>query len=414
MDKPCVVGLDIGTTKICAVVGQVGSNGIVEMLVIGQSESTGLRKGMVVNIEQTTEAIRSAIKAAELMTNTHIHSVYVGIAGSHIVSLDSHGLIAVRGNMIEKSDIERVLDAAKAIAIPADREVLHILPQEYIVDDQKGIVNPLGMAGVRLEASVHIVTGATSSVKNIYSACSRSDVEVHGMSLESIASAKAVLTDPERELGVALVDMGGGTTDIAIYINNAIRYTKVIELGGQNVTNDIAFGLRTPVSSAEEIKIHHACAMVDLVYTDEQIEVPSVGGVNPRRISKQLLAEICEPRMDEILSKVDQVLMDSGLKNKLGAGVVLTGGTARIEGCTELAELIFQLPVRIGCPCKVGGLKDLVNKPQYATVVGLLLEADAVLPPLSTSAERPLKDEDEPGLFARLFAMMKSWFSDIR
>lgn len=409
-----IVGLDIGTTKICAVVGEVESDGLVDIKGIGQSESTGLRKGMVVNIEQTTQAIRSAIQEAELMAGCEIHSVYVGIAGSHILSLNSHGVIAIKGSEIEKSDIDRALDAARAGSIPADKEVLHILPQEYIVDKQKGIINPLGMAGVRLEVSVHIVMGATSSAKNIYRACSRSNLDVDGMCLESLASARAVLTDPERELGVALVDMGGGTTDVAIYTNNAIQYTAGVPLGGQNVTNDIAFGLRTPMASAEEIKIHYGCAMADLVQEDEQIEVPSVGGVNPRRISKQVLAEICEPRMDEILSRVDQILVESGFKERLGAGVVLTGGCARTEGCIQLAEEIFRLPVRIGNPTRVGGLKDLVNKPQYATVVGLLREADAVLPPVAATSNKPVRDEDEPGIISRVFSTMKNWFSDIR
>lgn len=411
-----IAGLDIGTTKICAVVGEVESDGLVEIKGIGESESTGLRKGMVVNIEQTSRAIKSAIREAELMTDCEIHSVYVGIAGNHILGLNSDGLIAISGNEIDENDIERVLAAAKNIAIPADREVLHILPQEYIVDKQRGIINPLGMAGVRLEVNVHIVTGATSSVQNIYRACERSNLEVDGMSLESLASARAVLTDPERELGVALVDLGGGTTDIAVYTNNAIKHTAVVALGGQNVTNDIAFGLRTPGTAAEEIKIHYACAMADLVRSDEQIEVPSVGGQSPRRISRQVLAEICEPRMDEILSRVDQVLMDSGHKENLGAGIVLTGGTAQIDGCVELAEDIFRMPVRIGYPYKVGGLKDLVNNPKYATVVGLLREADSRLAPVvNNNTPKAIGDEKkEPGLWHRIRHMMTDWFSDVR
>ena len=411
-----IAGLDIGTTKICAVVGEVESDGLVEIKGIGESESTGLRKGMVVNIEQTSKSIREAIHEAELMTACEIHSVYVGIAGNHIFSLNSDGLVAVSGNEINQSDIDRVLDSAKNAAIDGDREVLHILPQEYLVDKQRGIIHPLGMAGVRLEVAVHIVTGASSSVQNIYRACERSNLEVDGMCLESLASAKAVLTAPELELGVALVDLGGGTTDIAVYTNNAIRHTAVVGLGGQNVTNDIAFGLRTPVASAEAIKIHYACAMADLVRSDEQIEVPSVGGLSPRRISRQVLAEICEPRMDEILSRVDQVLVDSGHKENLGAGIVLTGGTAQIDGCVELAEEIFRMPVRVGYPYMVGGLKDLVNNPKYATVVGLLREADAKLAPLAsaTSSKPVIEDKKEPGLWGKLKHMMGDWFSDVR
>ena len=408
-----IVGLDIGTTKICAVVGEVAGDGLVEIKGIGLSESTGLRKGMVVNIEQTVQAIRSAIQEAELMAGCEIHSVYVGIAGSHILSLNSHGVIAVKGNEIDKQDVERAIDAARAIAIPADREVLHILPQEYIVDNQRGIVDPLGMAGVRLEVRVHIVTGATTSAKNIYSSCNRSDLDVDGMSLECLASAKAVLSPEERELGVALVDLGGGTSDVAIFANNAIKHTAVLAMGGQYVTNDIAFGLRTPMAEAEKIKTRYGCALTDLVQSDEPIMVPSVGGVIPRRVERRVLAEICEARMDEILSRVNQIIIDSGYSDILGAGVVLTGGSALLEGCKDLAEQVFRKAVRIGYPRNVGGLKDLVNHPKYATAVGLLREAYA-LAPQSNNANKPVADENEPGFLARIVAIMKGWFSDIK
>ncbi|MCR4667015.1 MAG: cell division protein FtsA [Desulfovibrio sp.] len=409
-----IVGLDIGTTKICAVVGEVDNDDRVEIKGIGLSESRGLRKGMVVNIDQTVQAIRSAIQEAELMAGCEIHSVYVGIAGNHILSLNSHGVIAVKGNEIDRQDIDRAIDAARAIAIPADREVLHIIPQEYIVDNQRGILDPLGMAGVRLEVRVHIVTGATTSAKNIYRSCNRSDLDVDGISLECLASAKAVLSPEEQELGVALVDLGGGTTDIAVFANNAIKHTAVLALGGQNVTNDIAYGLKTSLAQAEKIKMRYACALADLVRGDaEQIEVLSVGGLTPKRLSREILADICEPRMDEILSRVDQILTDSGHKDKLGAGVVLTGGTALIEGCQQLAEQIFRMPVRIGFPRNVGGLKDLVNNPKYATAVGLLREANALLPQ-DTNSNKPRPTEEGPGLFARILATMKSWFSDVK
>ena len=408
-----IVGLDIGTTKICAVVGEVGHDDLVEIKGIGLSESTGLRKGMVVNIEQTVRAIKSAIQEAELMAGCEIHSVYVGIAGSHILSLNSQGVIAVKGNEIDRQDIERAIDAAKAIAIPADREVLHILPQEYIVDNQRGILDPLGMAGVRLEVRVHIVTGATTSAQNIYRSCQRSDLDVDGMSLECLASAKAVLSPEERELGVALVDLGGGTTDIAVFANSSIKHTAVLAMGGQNVTNDIAFGLSTPMAAAERIKIGYGCALADLVQGDEQIEVPSVGRVTPRRLRRQILAEICEPRMAEILERVDQVLQSSGYKSQLGAGIVLTGGSSLIDGCCELAEQIFRMPVRIGLPTNVGGLKDLVNSPKYATAVGLLREAYALVPQYN-NPNKPVVDEEEPGMFSRILATMKGWFSDIK
>ncbi|MBQ7606800.1 MAG: cell division protein FtsA [Desulfovibrionaceae bacterium] len=409
-----IVGLDIGTTKICAVVGEVESDGLVEIKGIGLSESTGLRKGMVVNIEQTVQSIRAAIHEAELMAGCEIHSVHVGIAGNHISSLNSHGVIAVSGNEIDRHDIERAIDAAKAIAIPADREVLHILPQEFIVDNQRGILDPLGMAGVRLEVDVHIVTGATTSAKNIYRSCNRSDLDVDGMSLECLASARAVLSAEERELGVALIDLGGGTSDIALFVNDAIKYTAVLPLGGQNVTNDIAFGLKTPIAAAEKIKLNYACALAELVRGDDLIEVPSVGGVMPKRISRQVLAEICEPRMDEILSIIDRdFLVKSGFKDRLGAGVVLTGGSSMIEGCCELAEEIFGMPVRIGYPRNVGGLKDLVNNPKYATAVGLLREAQAQAPMVNT-ASKQIVEENEPGLLSRVVQTMKSWFSDIK
>ena len=343
-----IVGLDIGTTKICAVVGELTESGLVDVVGIGTSVSTGLRKGVVVNIEQTVQSIRKAVEDAELMAGCEIHSVYVGIAGSHIMGINSHGVIAVKGGEVAQRDVERALDAARAVAIPADREVIHILPQEYIVDNQRGIADPLGMAGVRLEVKVHIVTGAVSSAQNIVRSCHRSQLEVSDIALESLASAQAVLTEEEREIGVALVDLGGGTTDIAVFANDAIKHTAVLALGGQNLSNDIAFGLRTPVASAEKIKLKYGCALADLVRHDEFIEVPSVGGRDPRRLSRQVLAEICEPRMEEILYLVDQTLVRSGYKDMIGAGVVLTGGTALMEGCQELGEQIFNLPTRIG------------------------------------------------------------------
>jgi cell division protein FtsA len=366
-----IVGLDVGTTKICAVVGELNAKGLVEVLAMGTSPSTGLRKGVVVNIDQTVQSIRKALEEAELMAGCSIRSVYVGIAGSHIKGFDSHGVIAVKGGEVTARDMERALDAARAVAIPADREVLHTLAQEYIVDNQRGIVDPLGMAAVRLEVKVHIVTGAASSAQNILRSCHRSGLEVADIALESLASSKAVLTKEEREIGVALVDFGGGTTDIAIFANDAIKHTGVLGLGGQNLTNDIAFCLRTPMAAAEKIKLKYGCALVDMVRSEESIEVPSVGGREPRRLLRQGLAEICEPRMEEILFLVEQELSHSGYKDMLGAGVVLTGGAALIEGCQELAEQIFNLPTRVGYPLNTGGLKDVVDSPKFATAVGL-------------------------------------------
>lgn len=404
-----IVGLDIGTTKICAVVGYVNSDGEVEVVGIGTSVSTGMRKGVVVNIEQTVQSIRSAIEDAELMAGCEINAVYAGIAGSHIMSINSDGVIAVKGGEVSQRDIERAMDAARTMAIPADREVIHTLPQEFIVDNQRGIVDPLGMAGVRLEVKVHIVTGAVSSAQNIVRACNRSRLEVADLALESLASAKAVLTQEEREIGVALVDLGGGTTDIAIFANDAIKHTAVLALGGQNLSNDIAFGLRTPMASAERIKIKYGCCLGDLVRNDELIEVPSVGGREPRRISRRVLADICEPRMDEILRLVDQIIARSGYKDMLGAGIVLTGGTALMEGCQELGEEIFRRPTRVGYPLRIGGLKDVVNSPKCSTAVGLLRYGAE----LEQQGQRKFVTHNESGMFEGVLAKMKKWFMEI-
>ncbi len=403
-----IVGLDIGTTKICAVVGELSDDGIIDIVGIGTSASTGLRKGVVVNIEQTVSSVRKALEDAELMAGCEIRAVYVGIAGNHISGINSHGVIAVKGGEVDQRDIERALDAARAVAIPADREVIHILPQEYVVDDQRGIVDPLGMAGVRLEVEVHIVTGAVSSAQNIVRSCHRSNLEVADIALESLASAKAVLTEEEREIGVALVDIGGGTTDIAIFSNAAIKHTAVLALGGQNLTNDIAFGLRTPMAAAEKIKMKYGCALTDMVRHDEFIEVPSVGGRDARRLSRQILAEICEPRMEEILYLVDQTLVRSGYKDLIGAGVVLTGGTVLMEGCQELGEQIFNLPTRIGYPRHVGGLKDVVNSPKFATAVGLLRYGAEK----ESQGERTFEHQDNTSVDG-VFARMKKWFKEI-
>ncbi len=402
-----IVGLDIGTTKICVVVGELSPEG-VDVVGIGTSPSTGLRKGVVVNIEQTVQSVKKALEEAELMAGCEIRSVYAGIAGSHIKGFNSHGVIAVKGGEVGPRDIERVIDAAKAVAIPLDREVIHILPQEFIVDDQRGIADPLGMAGVRLEVRVHIVTGAVTSAQNIIRSCHRAGLDVSDIVLESLASSKAVLTGEEREIGVALVDLGGGTTDLAIFANDSIKHTAVLALGGTNLTNDIAFGLRTPMASAEKIKIKYGCALAEMVPKDEVIEVMSVGGREPRRLSRQVLAEICEPRVEEMLALVDQELIRSGMKNQIGAGVVLTGGTALIEGIQELGEQIFNLPTRIGYPDKVGGLKDVVNSPMYATAVGLLMYGAE-----KEGVEQRFRIRDE-NVFNRILGRMRKWFVDVK
>ncbi|MFO7817127.1 MAG: cell division protein FtsA [Thermodesulfobacteriota bacterium] len=401
-----IVGLDLGTTKICAVVGQMTPSG-VDVIGIGTSPSTGLRKGVVVNIEQTVQSIKRALEEAELMAGCEIRSVYAGIAGSHIKGFNSHGVIAVKGGEVTSRDMDRVIDAAKAVAIPLDREVIHILPQEYIVDDQRGIADPLGMAGVRLEVKVHIVTGAVSSAQNIVRSCHRSGLDVSDIVLESLGSAKAALTEEEREIGVALVDIGGGTTDLAIFSDDSIKHTSVLAIGGTNLTSDIAFGLRTPMASAEKIKVDYGCALADLIPEDETILVDSVGGRDPRELSRLVLSEICEPRMEELLALVDQELVRSGFKDKIGAGVVLTGGSALIEGVQDLAEQIFNMPTRVGYPIGLGGLTDVVNSPMYATAVGLLLYGAK-----KEGTEDRFRIRDK-NVFNRILGRMRKWFSDI-
>ena len=405
-----IVGLDIGTTKICAVVGEPSEQGGIDIVGIGTFPSTGLRRGVVVNIDQTVQSIRKAVDEAENMAGCEIRSVYAGIAGSHIKGSNSHGVIAVKAREVNQRDIERVLDAAKAVAIPTDREVIHILPQEYVIDSQRGIANPLGMAGVRLEVNVHIVTGAVPSVQNILRSCQRARLDVTDIVLEALASSKSILTEEERELGVAIVDLGGGTSDIAVFAGNAIKHTGAVSLGGQNLTNDIAYGLRTPMSAAEQIKVRHGCALAELVRPDEIIEVASVGGRPSRHLPRQLLTEICEARMEEILTLVDQDLERSGFKRQIGAGVVLTGGTALIQGCPELAEQIFNMPTRLGCPRNLGGLKDMVNNPQYATAVGLLFYGAE----MEGGGSRFRSGGNETSTFNSILTRMKQWFEAIK
>jgi len=366
------VGLDIGTTKICAIVGEI-VDGEVEIIGIGTTPSKGLRKGVVINIESTVASIRKAIEEAELMAGLEIKTVYAGIAGGHIKGFNSHGIIAVKNRVVNDGDIKRVIDAARAIAIPVDREVIHILPQEFIVDDQDGIQEPIGMNGVRLEAKVHIVTGAVTSAQNIIRCVNRTGIDVSTIVLEQLASAEAVLTPDEKELGVAIVDIGGGTTDVALFSEGSIKHTAVFSLGGDHLTNDIAVGLRTPIVEAEKLKKSDGSAMAALVERDETIDVPSVGGRRPRTISRQILAEIIEPRVEEMLTLVAREITRSGYADMLASGVVLTGGSSLLFGMAEMGEQIFNMPVRIGYPGGIGGLVDVVNSPMYATGVGLVL-----------------------------------------
>jgi cell division protein FtsA len=368
-----IVGLDIGTSKVVAIVGEAGADGTLKVVGLGSHPSRGLKKGMVVDIESTVQSIQRAVEEAERMAGCTIHSVYAGIAGSHIRSLNSHGIVAIRDREVFPHDVERVIDAAQAVAIPADQKILHILPQEYVIDSQEGIKEPLGMSGVRLEAKVHLVTCAVNAAQNIDKCIRRCGLDVEDIILEQLASSYSVLTDDERELGVCIVDIGGGTTDIAIFTEGAIRHTGVIPIAGDQVTNDIAMALRTPTQYAEEIKIRYACALAQLAGADQTIKVPGVGERGARDLSRQALAEVVEPRYDELFTLVQAEIRRSGFEESLGGGIVLTGGTSRMEGAVELAEEIFHMPVRLGVPAGVQGMLDIVRNPIYATAVGLLL-----------------------------------------
>jgi cell division protein FtsA len=371
-DKQLIVGLDIGTSKIVAIVGEVDDEG-VEVIGIGQHPSRGLKKGVIVNIDSTVQAIQRAVEEAELMSGCEIHSVYAGIAGSHIRSMNSHGIVAIRDREVTQDDIDRVIDAAKAVAIPADQKILRVMPQEYIIDNQEGIREPVGMFGVRLEAKVHIITGAVSAAQNIIKCVRQCGLEVDDLILEQLASSESVLTEDEKDLGVCLVDIGGGTTDIAIFTEGAIRYTAVIPIAGDQVTNDIAVAMRTPTQHAEEIKIKYACALAKLANPDEMLEVPSVGARPPRLLARQTLAEVVEPRYEELFTLIQAVIRRSGYEDLIAAGVVLTGGSSKMDGVIELAEEVFHMPVRLGYPRYVSGLTDVVRNPIHSTGVGLLL-----------------------------------------
>ena len=405
-EEQMIVGLDIGTSKVAAIVGVVSPEGALEIIGAGLQPSSGLKKGVVVNIEATVNSIQRAIEEAELMGDCNIHSVFVGIAGSHIRSLNSHGIVAIRDQEVLPLDIERVIDAARAVAIPADQEILHVLPQEYIIDNQEGVHEPLGMSGVRLESKVHLVTCAANAAQNIKKCIRRCNLEVDDIILEQLASSYAVLTEDEKQLGVCLVDIGGGTTDIAIFSDGAIRHTGVIPIAGDQVTNDIAHALRTPTAHAEELKIKYACALAKLTAAEETIKVPSVGDRPPRDLSRQALAEVVEPRYEELFSLVQAELRRSGFENLVAAGMVLTGGTSKMEGVIELAEEIFHMPVRVGSPQNTKGLSEIVNNPIYSTGVGLVLYG-----------EQQLLEGSVPGRGSKnsgkgFVGTVKSWFQE--
>jgi cell division protein FtsA len=372
-DSNIIVGLDIGTSKVVAMVGIITPDDNLEIIGIGSHPSKGLKKGVVVDIESTTQAIQRAVEEAELMAGCQIHSVYAGIAGSHIRSMNSHGVASIRDKEVYPVDVDRVIEAARAVVIPADQKVLHILPQEYVIDGQEGVREPLGMSGVRLEARVHLVTCAENAAQNIEKCIRRCGLEVEELILEPLASSYAVLTNDEKDLGVCLVDIGGGTTDIAVFTEGAIKHTAVIPIAGDQVTNDIAYALRTPTQYAEDIKIKYACALSALARADETIKVPSSSGDRePRELSRQALADVVEPRYVELFTRVHEELRNSGFEELVAAGIVLTGGTAKMEGAVLLAESIFHMPVRLGAPIAVSGLTDIVKNPIYATGVGLL------------------------------------------
>lgn len=403
-DRNLIVGLDIGTSKVACIVGEINEDGEIEIVGVGTHPSRGLKKGVVVNLETTVQSIQRAVDEAELMAGCRINSVFAGIAGSHIISMNSHGIVAIKDKEVSQGDVDRVIDSARAVAIPADQKILHILPQEYVIDRQEGIKEPIGMAGIRLEARVHIVTGAVSAAQNIVKCIRRCGLEVEDIILEQLASSASVLTDDEKDLGVCLIDIGGGTTDLAVFTDGAIRHTAVIPIAGDQVTNDIAVALRTPTQFAEEIKIKHACALTQLASLEELIEVPSLGERPIRQISRLNLAEIVEPRYEELLLLIQSELRRSGFEDLIAAGIVLSGGSSKVEGLVELAEEIFHVPVRLGVPQYVSGMNDVLKNPAYATGTGLLLFGKQQVG--QGSRVGPIG----PGLH-NLWTRMRNWFT---
>jgi len=400
-----VVGLDIGTTKICVVVAEV-SEGKVNVIGVGKHPSVGLRKGVVVNIDSTVESIKKAVSEAELMAGCEISSVYAGIAGGHITGFNSNGVIAIKGNEITQADVDRVIEAARAVAIPMDREVIHTLAQEYIIDGEPGIQNPVGMGGVRLEVRIHIVTGAVTSAQNIVKCCNQAGLDVCDIILEPIASCESVLTPEEREIGTGLVDIGGGTTDLAIFSGNTIRHSFVLALGGNNMTNDISVGLRVPMAEAERIKLEFGTCLSESIPNEETIELAGVGGRKGRKLPRQILAEILEPRVEETLALIKREIHRSEMKDEISSGIVLTGGASLLRGISEIAESVFEVPVRQGTPHGISGLVDVVNSPMFATGVGLVLYG-------SKDEERKKFRIRDGNIFHRIMSRMKGWFKEV-
>ena len=406
LDRNIIVGLDIGTSKVVAIVCEVRSADEVEIIGLGSHASKGLKKGVVVNIESTVQSIKRAIEEAELMSGCQITSVYAGIAGSHIKSLNSHGIVAIKDQEVTSTDVARVIDAARAVAIPADQKILHVIPQEFVIDNQDCIKEPVGMSGVRLEAKVHMVTGAVSAAQNIIKCVQRCGLSVDDVILEQLASSYSVLTEDEKELGVCIVDIGGGTSDIAVFIDGAIRHTAVIPIAGDQVTSDIAVALRTPSQHAEEIKIRYACALTPMASPDESIEVPSVGDRPPRRLARQTLAEVVEPRYEELFALIQAELRRAGMEDMIAAGIVLTGGSSKVEGVVELAEEVFHMPVRLGYPQFTKGLEEVIHSPVYATGVGLLLYGH------EHQDQKANNKKTIDGSSESVWARMRAWFKN--
>lgn len=400
-----IVGLDIGTTKVCSVVGEITHDG-VDIIGIGSHPSRGLRKGVIVNIEATVEAIKKAVEEAELMAGCDIMSVYAAISGSHIKGINSHSIVSIKNRLITEKDIERVIDGASAVVMPMDREIIHVIPQEYIVDNQDGIKEPLGMSGAKFEANVHIVTASMSCIQNVVKCANRCGLNVNDVVLSPLASSYACLTQDERELGVAVLDIGGGTTDIAIYVNGSVVHTSAIPIGGNHVTNDIAVGLRTPALEAEKIKQKYGCALSSLVHKEETIDVPSVGGRKSRVLSRQILAEIIEPRVEEIFDLVKQDIARSGFEDAIASGIALSGGVSVMEGVAELAEQVFDFPVIRATPRGIGGLVDVVKSPMYATGVGLVIYGNE-----KRMEARSRVQED--GVYNKVKERMKNWLEEV-
>ncbi len=402
-DKNLIVGLDIGTSKIVTIVAELLPEGTLKVIGLGQHPSRGLKKGVVINIDSTMQAIQRSIEEAELMADCKIKTVFTGIAGNHIKSLNSHGMVKIKDAEVTQMDVDRVVETARAVALPADQQILHILTQEFIIDGQDDVREPLGMSGMKLEVKVHIVTGAVAAAQNIVKCIKRCGLEVSDLILQPLASSIAVLTEDEKELGVCLVDIGGGTTDIAVFKNGAIRHTAVIAIAGDQITNDVAVAFRTPTQSAEDIKIKHGCALRQLADAREVVEVPGVDGREARQLSLQTLAEVIEPRVVELYELVLQELRRSGMEEMIASGIVITGGSAMMRGMLELGEEIFHMPVRMGMPRYVGGLSEVVSNPRYATGVGLILMGKQQL-------ERHLTVQMESSSVGRIFDKMKSWF----